>query len=568
MALVSAAKRVLRFGPVRLCTGLLVRVAEAILNRGKCNSPFLNHNFAPVEANRFVAHQDLRVRGRIPDDVRGAFLRIGPNPALQPQAGYHWFDGDGMVHALSIRSRGDDPTQYSLSYHNQYVETDRLKMERDAKRELFLKLGGMAGRVGFLRVMLSMLKTAAGLMPCVKGNVDSAKELDEKEVKQEGQGFNGFSVANTAMMYHNRQILALNEADAPYVISVNEEGRIQTQGRIDFQGKLTHPFTAHPKIDPETKEVMHFGYHFQNAPYLNYGVLSPDHRVLVSTPIPVSEPTMVHDFAITRDYSVFLVHPVVFRPESMIKDNRMPVIFDRTKPTRIAVVPRHGSGQQAKWFETSACAVFHTINAWQEINQAGEEEVVLVACRLAHVNLELENLREPNSKTSIHEWRMNTSTGRCTEKDLVSPEEGDGDFPVMNPQFTGRKSRYAWVAQPWQPPQNASEYLVKMQNFLFQGCVKIDMVENRVCGVIGYGDQKFGGECFFVPRAQAESEDDGYLMTFVFDEAKQRSELWIMDARTMHAEPIAVVELPVRIPYGFHALFVQESELQAQRRNH
>lgn len=32
----------------------------------------------------------------------------------------------------------------------------------------------------------------------------------------------------------------------------------------------------------------------------------------------------------------------------------------------------------------------------------------------------------------------------------------------------------------------------------------------------------------------------------------------VIDAKTMSAEPVAVVELPHRVPYGFHALFVTE----------
>ena len=32
----------------------------------------------------------------------------------------------------------------------------------------------------------------------------------------------------------------------------------------------------------------------------------------------------------------------------------------------------------------------------------------------------------------------------------------------------------------------------------------------------------------------------------------------VIDAKTMSADPVAVVELPNRVPYGFHAFFVTE----------
>jgi hypothetical protein len=58
---------------------------------------FLEGNFAPVDEERYSPA--LPVEGALPLELDGAFLRIGPNPALPPVGGYHWFDGDGMVRA-------------------------------------------------------------------------------------------------------------------------------------------------------------------------------------------------------------------------------------------------------------------------------------------------------------------------------------------------------------------------------------------------------------------------------------------------------------------------------------
>jgi hypothetical protein len=38
----------------------------------------------------------------------------------------------------------------------------------------------------------------------------------------------------------------------------------------------------------------------------------------------------------------------------------------------------------------------------------------------------------------------------------------------------------------------------------------------------------------------------------------RKSEVNVIDAKTMSADPVAVVELPNRVPYGFHAFFVNE----------
>jgi carotenoid cleavage dioxygenase len=66
------------------------------------------------------------------------------------------------------------------------------------------------------------------------------------------------------------------------------------------------------------------------------------------------------------------------------------------------------------------------------------------------------------------------------------------------------------------------------------------------------------GEPVFAPAATARSEDDGYLMTYVYDARSDSSRFVIMDARTMDRTPVASIELP-RIPSGFHGSWIPAS---------
>ena len=63
-------------------------------------NPFLQGNFAPwrVEGDA----PDLEVIGELPRELNGTFYRNGPNPAFEPPGRYHWFDGDGMIHAIRL----------------------------------------------------------------------------------------------------------------------------------------------------------------------------------------------------------------------------------------------------------------------------------------------------------------------------------------------------------------------------------------------------------------------------------------------------------------------------------
>lgn len=73
-----------------------------------------------------------------------------------------------------------------------------------------------------------------------------------------------------------------------------------------------------------------------------------------------------------------------------------------------------------------------------------------------------------------------------------------------------------------------------------------------------FGARRHPGEGVFVPAHPDAAEDEGFVMTYVYDAARDRSDFVILDARSFDAEPIAVVELPVRVPYGFHGNWIAD----------
>ncbi|MDA0339725.1 MAG: carotenoid oxygenase family protein, partial [Proteobacteria bacterium] len=75
---------------------------------------------------------------------------------------------------------------------------------------------------------------------------------------------------------------------------------------------------------------------------------------------------------------------------------------------------------------------------------------------------------------------------------------------------------------------------------------------------IDFGVGRQGGEPVFAPSANPKSEDDGYLMTYVYDANTDCSQLVIMDAASMDNEPVATVDLP-RVPSGFHGSWIPAS---------
>lgn len=490
---------------------------------------YLAGNFAPV-ADETPPVTDLPVVGHLPDCLNGEFVRVGPNPKFAPVAGYHWFDGDGMVHGMRIKNG-------KATYVSRYVRTSKLKQEEYYGGAKFMKIGDLKGLFGLLMVNMQMLRA-------------KLKILDVSY---------GTGTGNTALVYHHGKLLALSEADKPYVLKVLEDGDLQTLGMLDYDKRLSHSFTAHPKVDPFTGEMFTFGYS-HTPPYITYRVISKDGFMHDPVPITISDPIMMHDFAITENYAIFMDLPLYFRPKEMVKDNKIIFTFDKTKKSRFGVLPRYAKNElQIRWFELPNCFIFHNANAWEE-----EDEVVLVTCRLENLDLDMvsgtvkEHLE--NFGNELYEMRFNMKTGLASQKKLSAPSV---DFPRINECYTGRKQRYVYGT--------ILDRIAKVT-----GIVKFDLhaepeegkkkivVGGNVAGVFDLGPGRFGSEAVFVPREQGitSEEDDGYLIFFVHDESTGKSAVNVIDAKNMSSDPVAVVELPHRVPYGFHAFFVTEEQLQ------
>ncbi|MDJ0703377.1 MAG: carotenoid oxygenase family protein [Leptolyngbyaceae cyanobacterium MO_188.B28] len=460
----------------------------------RATSAFLRGNFAPVHDE--IDSERLSVIGEIPAELTGMFVRNGPNPQFTPIGRYHWFDGDGMLHGIHLRDG-------CASYRNRYVQTRGLLKEQDAQRAIWTGL----------------------LEP-------PQIEIPEGATKNR---------ANTSLIWHSGRLLTLWEAGEPYAITLPN---LETRGPHTFDNKLKFPVTAHPKVDPETGEMLFFGYSFA-PPYLQYGIVSPTGELLRTEPIDIPVGVMMHDFAITPRFTVFLDLPLTYRPERVTQGKRA-LAFERDRASRFGILPRHGDNTQVRWFEASACYVFHTLNAYE----AGDE-VVLVACRMSSYDLSGANSDPESGIPRLHEWRFNLSTGMIQERRL-SPIPAE--FPRINEQFMGRPVKYGFASK------TAATRLPR-----FDGLIKLNFESEGLptTQVHALGGRRYCGEAVFVPHPDGDTEDAGWLLTFVHDEQQNQSELLIVDARNLECEPVARVLLPQRVPYGFHAVWISDAQIQA-----
>ena len=342
------------------------------------------------------------------------------------------------------------------------------------------------------------------------------------------------SKANTHVIGHAGKILALEEGHFPYVI----DGDLGTIGPTDFGGVLNGSFTAHPKICPVTGELLAFGYS-PLEPYLRYLRISASGELVQTENITVGGPTMMHDFNVTRNHVIFMDLPAVFNLELAMSGD-MPIRWDDDYPARLGVMPRDGTDEQVTWYDINPCYVFHPMNSYED-----GDTIVLDVARFSHM---WRDSAMDFPSPELWRWTINTVTGNVSEEQI---DDRGAEFPRVADSVIGLKHRYGYMMAMSDlgaddDPTNTSGAILKYDR------------DSGKRTEIEFGPGRMGGEAVFVPSANPAAEDDGYLMTYVYDASTDKSSFVIMDAATMDNTPVASIELP-RIPNGFHGSWIPSS---------
>jgi carotenoid cleavage dioxygenase len=452
---------------------------------------------------------DLDVVGRIPDDLNGIYLRNTENPLFEPIKRYHPFDGDGMLHAICFEGG-------EARYANRFVRTDGFLAEQKARHSLWAGItehpsNALAEHGWGAR---TLLKDSASTDVVVHGGVALAS------------------------FYQCGELYRLDPR------TLADLGKSLWHGRFPGEG-----VSAHPKVDEHTGELLFFNYGVQ-APYMHYGVVSREGEVTTYIDIPLPGPRLPHDMAFTESWTILNDLPL-FWDSAALADGYYSNRFDRDLPSRFALVPRHGSTDEIRWFEAEPTFVLHWTNAYED-----GDEVVLDGFfqhnptargipRQAPEHKGFETLDVNILEARAHRWRFNLVTGQTREESM---SDRCAEFPMINGRHAGRRQRYSYNAR------------CAPGLFAFDGIIKHDL-DTGTEEVVDFPEGTFISETVMAPRDGSRAEDDGYLLTFSSDVNHDLSECLVFDAARAGDGPLARIRLPERICSGTHATWAPLSDL-------
>ena len=340
--------------------------------------------------------------------------------------------------------------------------------------------------------------------------------------------------ANTHVISHAKKIYAIVEAGGKPV-EIDQELNSLTEE--PFYGTLETGFTAHTKLDSETKELHGITYNFPRGSYeAHHVVVGKDGRVNRADLLPLSSGTMLHECAITENYVLVFDLSITF---SFLKlgTGYFPFSWNNDHQARIGLLNRKTNDGVVKWFNIDPCYFFHTVNAYED--QQGN--VMVDAMRYQRVFDEDWNGPFTEFPPLLTRWSLNLSNGNASEQQL---DDLPAEFPRMHPNLNGQFNQFGY-----------SLGTGSQQKPDFGRIIKYDFTKN-INEVYELGEGKRGAEPVFIPSENQKYEDEGYLMAYVYDKASDKSDLVIFNAQNIKSGPIAQIKLPQRVPFGFHGSWV------------
>ncbi|KAL3436398.1 carotenoid oxygenase [Aspergillus tetrazonus] len=473
--------------------------------------------------------ENLQITGQIPADIDGTFFRVQPDHRFPPiyESDIH-FNGDGNVTAIRI-------TNGTAHFKQRYVRTDRFQAESQAGRALFGKY-----------------RNPYTDNEAVKGVIRTA--------------------ANTNIFFWRGMLLATKEDGPPYAM---DPVSLETFGRYDFEGQVLSPtFTAHPKFDPKSGEMVCYGYEAGgngNDGSCDIVVYTIDANGVKTEECWYKAPFcgIIHDCGISDNWIVLPMTPLKCDPERLKKgENHW--AWDPEEDQWYGVVPRRGGKPgDIRWYRSKNAFQGHTVSCYDTPDGKVVFDLTIadgnVFFFFPPVDTPTGTVAKRNKlQNKTTRWifdPQNTPTNSWVEP-VEEFDTYSGEFSRIDDRFTTRKYNHYWQAvidgtKPYDFAKCGSPaggLFNSLGHFTWDGAVR---------------ETFWAGPCAtfqepaFIPRAGSTEEGDGYIIALLNHLDVLRNDVCIFDARKIAQGPIAVIHLPFKLRLGLHGNFVEESEIRA-----
>jgi carotenoid cleavage dioxygenase len=252
-------------------------------------------------------------------------------------------------------------------------------------------------------------------------------------------------------------------------------------------------------------------------------------------------PVSLHDCAITQRFVALLDLPVTFSMDAAAAGASFPYRWEEGYHSRVGLLPRDGATTDVVWHDVEPCYVFHPMNAYDDPDGDG---VVLDVVR--HPSMfRTKHLGPSEGSPTLERWHLDGHGAAVKEERL---DDRGQEFPRVDERRVGLRHRYGHAVAVGEPDDILGTESVLLRHDFDRGTS-----EARP-----FGRGASLGEAVFVPRQEGAGESDGWILLLVHSAETDTSALHILNADDLTGEPEAVIQLPQRVPAGFHGNWVAD----------
>jgi len=366
-------------------------------------------------------------------------------------------------------------------------------------------------------------------------------ERTQELLSKAGQGeLIGQSGPNTNVIGHAGKTYAIVEAGTKPVELTYELETVRTNG---FNDSLLNGYSAHPKYDPLTGEMHAICYAPQQLmDKVQYVVVGAEGSMTKTLDITLPTMPMIHDMALTQKYAVVMDLPVAVDLDLAFGGSPFPVRWHDDYNSRIGLLPRDATDESSiVWCEIDPCFAFHPLNSYD----TEEGNLVIDICVYERIFDVDRNGPFRDSGPVLERWTVNPVSRRVHRQ---VTDDRFQEFPRVAGRVANQRHRYGYTGGIDVDPAS----------FGYGATYKYDF-DRGTSSVHDHGPGRQAAEPVFVSRAGASDEDDGWILTTVYDANTDCSDVVILNAADLAGEEVARIQLPVRIPHGFHGNWVRDT---------
>lgn len=466
-----------------------------------------------------VTVDSLPVQGTIPDWLKGTYVRNGPGQFdLEHGRYWHWFDGLAMPHRYKFEDG-------KVSFANRYIQSEAYKKDNATQK-------------------LNFRMSATDPMRTVKQKLFSMFHMD----------FTDNTNVHTLQMAD--EYVSLTEREVAWTFDLDT---LETKGLFKYDNSIGNATqTAHQHYDPVSKTQFNLALRSgMKSAYEIYSFKGRKYTLLGR--VPTWTPSYMHSFGMTENYIILAEYPMQMTLGSILQ-----FLFSDTpylanfawrpqQETTLTVISKN-TGKVVKQVQAEAFFAFHHINAFERGNEVVMDVAAYADSSIVQGLYVQTMISDVEYSTMTAEYRRytiqidNPSSLTSVNYDLTSDDRII--LPRINyNHYNAKPYKYAYGVNTSGDRRDFINQLVRVNTALAE-------VDKR-----WHVDGHYPSEAVFAPRPGATEEDDGVIMSTIYNSETEKSYLLLLDGQTFDVR--ATADIPIRIPFGFHGRWYPNGNMYA-----